>query len=165
MRLYDLAMLLAVFFSPIFAVVITLFIEDRRKSKESKLYIVKMLMSTRHLVGDPMYSAAINLVPIEFHSDKSVVAAYNAYIAVVKFPPTEDNKEIYYKELIAKQTNLIFKILKSTGFNIQETDLLTYAYASDALVQRDNLYLESLLATKEIASTLREQTEILKNNH
>lgn len=164
MSIYEVVMLLAVFLSPIFAVGVTLLIEHRRRSKESKLHIVKMLMSSRHLVGDAMYSAAINLIPIEFHSDVKVIKAYNAYVDIVKLTPSEENKAILDKELEAKQLALIHSVLKCTGFDIPESKLMTDAYAASAFIFRDNLYLESLQATISIANSIKEQTDILKSN-
>lgn len=162
MTTYEFVMLLAVFLSPIVAVIITLIIEERRKTKESKLVVVRLLMHTRHLPSDPMYSAAINLIPIEFHKNSKVMDAYNKYIDSVRYSPSPENLESHIQGTFAYQTKLIFEVLKDSGFDIPETTLQTTAYASIGFVERDTIYLDSLRATKEIAATLKEQTRILK---
>ncbi|MGO9994125.1 MAG: DUF6680 family protein [Steroidobacteraceae bacterium] len=61
MKLNDWLTLIAIVLGPISAVCITLWIEHRRRLRERRLYVTRMLLMTRHLPADPQYNAAINL--------------------------------------------------------------------------------------------------------
>ena len=121
-----------------------------------------MIMNTRHLVADPNYSSAINLIPIEFNSNKNVTRAWHDYIGQVRYKPTEANRGEHDNMIAAKQTTLIYQIMRSLGFNLSETDIQTSAYVSEGAIIRDNMYLASLHAHSRIANTLEKQTSFVE---
>ena len=161
MNAYEKLTLAAVFGGPIVAVAITLWIDARRKAREQKLVILKMLLATRHLVGDPMYSQAINLIPVEFAGRPRVLAAHKEYIDAVRVQPNPDNTEAILRRSLAKQSHLVFEIARSMGFNIAESDIQIEGYAADAWIRRDNLTLDSQQAMRDIATILALQTKLL----
>ena len=154
--------LVGLFLGPIVAVLLTLYIEGRRRTRDQHIQIMRMLLSTRHLAGDPLYSVAINLIPIEFNDSKPIMAAWRAYIEAVRFKPSEENAQEHNRVLLSRQTKLIFELLKHLNFDLPETDIQTSAYAADAFIQRDNILLGSQLAMADIANSLRVQTQILR---
>jgi hypothetical protein len=82
--------LAAIVFGPIAAVGITLWIEGRRRRRETRLTVLRQLMATRHLPADPMYSTAVNLIPVEFNDERDVMAAYKAYQEAIRQRPPDD---------------------------------------------------------------------------
>ena len=157
----ELLTLIALFLGPLAAVLISLWIDGRRKRRDQKLIIVRALLTTRHIAGDPTYSAAINLIPIEFSDCGSVLKAYADYMEAVRFQPSPENQETALKQTIAKQTRLIFEVTKAMGFKIAETDLQTTAYAADGWIRREGIRIDSEKAMRDIASILAIQTKIL----
>lgn len=149
---------------PIVAVALTLWIDGRRKRREQRIQIMRMLLTTRHLPGDATYSVAINLIPIEFNDRKSVMAAWNSYIEAVRYIPSPENRSGHDKIMSAKQTKLIFEMMKAIGFKLSETDIQTSAYAADGFIKRDNILLESQLAMPEIAKALNRQIELMEGS-
>lgn len=128
----DWVTLLAIFLGPIFAVGITLWIEGRRKKRDARTTILRQLMVTRHLPADPNYSAAVNLVPIEFNDEPQVLAAYKAYQEAIRQPAT-DNADIIaqHNQLVgARQTKMIFSNMRALGVKGSEADLPIEAYAA-----------------------------------
>jgi hypothetical protein len=162
LRFGEWVSLVGLFLGPIVAVLVTLYIEGRRRTRDQHIQIMRMLLSTRHLAGDPLYSVAINLIPIEFNDSKPIMAAWRTYIEAVRFKPTEDNAEEHNRLLLSKQTKLIFELLKHLKFDLPETDIQTSAYAADAFIQRDNILLGSQIAMADIANSLRRQTDFLQ---
>jgi hypothetical protein len=73
MHLNDWLTLAAILLGPIVAVAITLWIEGRRRQRDTRMIVLRQLMATRHLPGDPMYSAAVNLIPVEFNDEAEVM--------------------------------------------------------------------------------------------
>jgi hypothetical protein len=158
LRLYEWLTLLGVIAGPIAAVVISLWVERRRRTREQRLQVLRTLLNTRHLPADPGWSGAINLVPVEFNDCSSVMEAWKAYIDCVRYEASPENVHTHYEEMIAKQTTLIFRITRELGFSLPESDIRSSAYASRGFIERDDLYLNALRAWPRIAAALESQT-------
>lgn len=154
--------LIGVFASPVVAVLISLWIDGRRRNRDGKMILVRALMATRHLPGDPSYSQAINLLRVEFADCPTVMTAFKAYNQTIRReqPVTEQGKTLYNADVIAAQTKMLSAILAAVGIDVSEADLSVEAYAADAFIQRDNLYLGSLAAQLRIAEALERSTAI-----
>jgi hypothetical protein len=153
--------LLAIVLGPITAVGITLLIEKTRRVRERRLYVMRMLLTTRHLVGDPQYSAAINLIPAEFNDREKVMAAWRNYNERVREHPDPAHDADRQRRISAAQSGMIFEVMRCLGLkNQSEGDIQTQAYVSQALINRDNLYIESLRALPAIAATMEKQREL-----
>ena len=156
MELNDWLTLVAIVLGPIVAVIITLVFQRHREDRERRLIVVRMLMATRHLPADPNYSTAINLIPVEFHGDKAVMAAFNEYKRATgqDRPVLPDSNSRVHREVATAQTKLISSVLQTLGMSVSEADLAVQAYAADGMLQRDLLYLRSLEAQVRTADAL-----------
>ena len=164
LKFSDWISLTGLILGPVVAVSITLWIEGGRKKREQRIQVMRMLIATRHLPADPSYSVAINLIPVEFNDNKRVMAAWNAYIEKVSQKPATGDEEQHKKIVEARQTNLIFGMMKALDFNLSETAIQTSAYASQGYVDREKIVIDSQLAMPKIASALNRQLEILEGN-
>ena len=144
LKLSDLINIAAILVGPITAVGITLFIEGRRRERETKVLLVRMIMDTRHLPADSRYNTAINLIPVEFNHNEPVMSAWKKYIDHVRYQPSEANKSEHDQQTKSKQTKLIYQLMKTMGFSLSETDIEASPYFSEGAAFRDNLYLTSL---------------------
>lgn len=81
---YDLFMLLAVLFSPLVAVQVTRYLDDRNEKRERKLRIFKTLMATRASNLTPAHVEALNMIDLEFDvrnkKEKAVIDAWKNYL-------------------------------------------------------------------------------------
>jgi len=161
-KLYELLTLIGIIIGPIAAVVITLITESSGQKRDRQIQVMRMLLNTRSMPADAAYSVAINLVPVEFNKSSKVMSAWRTYIEAVRFRPTKENEEEQHRLLKAKQTALIFQIMHQLGFELSETDIQTSAYISDGFIQRDNMYLDSLQAMRDIANEIKTQNEFLR---
>ncbi len=154
-----LATIAAIIIGPLAAVLITNRIEIRRRKFESRSHILRMLLNTRGLPGDPSWSIAINSVPIEFHGETDVMPLWRNYLQAVRFKPSPGNEEAHRLDAVSKQTALIFSIAKKLKYSITENDIQNEAYYSSGYIERDNLMLDSWRALQRIAHC---QEEFLK---
>jgi hypothetical protein len=164
MTLNEKLTLIAIVLGPIIAVGITLWIEARRRVRERRLYVLRMLLTTRHLPADPQYNAAINLIPIEFNNQPKVMAAWRLYGERVNQHPTTEQQVDHQKRITAAQSGIIFEAMRSAGLsNLSEGDIQTQAYVSQGFVDRDTIYIESLRALPQIAATLEQQRALTQS--
>ena len=159
LKLYEWLTLLGIIIGPIAAVLITLKFEGRRQRRDLQTSIARTLMSTRHLPADANYNGAINLIPIEFNDNAKIMSAWRAYMESVQFTPTDENRPKHEEIVAARQSTLIFLILKFLGYDLSENDIRTSAYASNGFVWRDNLYLEAMASWPRIAKALERSIE------
>ncbi|WP_284125337.1 DUF6680 family protein [Parerythrobacter aestuarii] len=157
----ELITIAAILIGPIFAVLISLWLTNKKQERDQKLVVLRMLLSTRHLPADPGFSVAINLVPVEFSSSRPVMSAYKEFIRAVQDPAAADPNAPPLQSTSAKTTKLIFEIVRHLGFEILESDIQHAGYAAAGFVDRDNLLLDSQRATKNIADILWIQTRLL----
>ncbi|MDR6530311.1 hypothetical protein J2800_001047 [Caulobacter rhizosphaerae] len=155
---------------PIIAVLTTLIYQQRQQRNDRRMMILRQLLATRHLPADPNYSAAINLIPVEFNRVKSVMAAWSEYIKEVRFRSPEGQEETHRQQVIKVQTKLITAIMKKMKLDYSEADIQADAYAADGFIVRDNLYLDSLHAARDQANAMKaiglilaKQAELLEN--
>lgn len=161
LKLYELLTLIGVMLAPVIAVLVSLWIEARRRDRDQKLLILRLLLTTRHLAGDPNYSAAINLIPIEFAGNAAVQTAYREFIEAAYADTNEENKKKAAEKTATKQTRLIYAIARSMKYDIAETDIQTTAYAAEGWIIRENIMVDSQKAMRNIADILWIQTRLL----
>jgi tyrosine-protein phosphatase YwqE len=164
LRLYELLTLAAIVLGPIVAVGITVANESRRRLREQQTQTLRTLLSTRHLPSDPAYSTAINLIPVDFNRVTSVIAAWNAYIQIIRTAPAAGAEASHQKDVINRQTKLIFAMMQRLGYRLAESDIDISAYAAQGFIDRDNLHLAALAAWPRIAATLEKQAELIVQN-
>jgi hypothetical protein len=154
---YEWLTLGGIVLGPIVAVALTLWIEGRRRKRDQQIQLMRMLLTTRHLPSDAAYTIAINTIPIEFNRSSKVMAAWQIYIEAVRYHPSPENAEAQFKDTVAKQTKLIFEIMRELGFKLAETDIQNSAYAAGGFIERDNIMINGWRAWPRIAEALEFQ--------
>ena len=148
---------------PVIAVLITLWIDGRRRSREQKIVVLRLLLATRHTPADPNFATAINLVPVEFAGASGVLQAHKEFVQAVNVKATPETEQAVAMNTGMKTTRLIYEVAGNLGFNIRETDIQSEAYASTGWTQRDALAQDSQKAMRDIANILAMQTRLLAN--
>ena len=157
MKPYEVITLLAILVGPVLAVLVQLAAERRKHTKDQQTATFRMMIGVRHLPADPAYSTAINMIPVDFNRVSRVMAAHKAYIESITYNVSPDNAETHLKQVLSKQTKLIFEMARHLGYNLPETDIQTNAYAAGGFIARDNLMLEAWKAWPRIAAALEGQ--------
>lgn len=157
MSLNEKLTLVAIVLGPVFAVCVTLWVEHRRKVRERRVQIMRMMLSTRHMPADPQWNAAVNLIPAEFNDQEEVMTAWRAYHAVARERHAEIDQPAWGKRLEVNQSALVFHVMRSLGLTLSEGDIQTEAYVSKGFVDRERIYIDALRAIPRVADTLDAQ--------
>ena len=161
LKLYELLTLAGVMLGPIAAVIITLWVDGRRRDREQKVIVLRLLLATRHLPADPGFLTAINLIPVEFNNHPKVIAAYHEFIEATRPKLDGVNDQTILLNSGTKLTRLVFAVSQALGFKIRETDIQTTGYASEGWIKRDSLMQDSQQAMRDIANILWIQTRLM----
>ena len=161
LELYEILTLLGIIIGPITAVLISLWIDGRRKARDQKLTILRMLIASRHLPADPAFFTAVNLVPIEFSESRKVLEAYKEFIVATNARVDGENNNEVNQNTNIKTVRLIYEVARDLGFPLRETDLQTEGYVSQGFGTRDGLLLDSQRAMRDVAIQLSIQTRLL----
>jgi hypothetical protein len=156
-KTYEIITFLAILVGPVLAVFVQLVAERRKQARDQQTHTLRMLVSARHLPADPTYSTAINMVPIDYNRVPKVMAAHKSYIEAIMYQPSAENADAHWKQVISKQTKLIFEMAKHLNYDLPETDIQTSAYAAKGFIERDNLMLDAWRSWQRIAVALESQ--------
>ncbi len=64
--------IIAILLSPVTAVLISIWVQDRREKRQQKRFIFSSLMSTRHQIVSDEFVRALNMIDVVFHDEKKV---------------------------------------------------------------------------------------------
>lgn len=97
----------------------------RNEKRQSKLRLFTVLMGGRGAIHSDKIRLHVNLIPVVFHDDEKVRAAYLHFCASVTSPGTE-----YVKRLV----ELLIQISRSLGFStkVSEADIYTGFFVTEA---------------------------------
>ncbi|MEO5599214.1 MAG: DUF6680 family protein [Novosphingobium sp.] len=152
---------IALIVGPVLAIALQLAAEARKQVRERQLQTMRMLVGTRHLAGDPRWSEAVNMVPIDFNDNKKIMSAWREYWRVIRYQSAPEQRQVHMNDVKARQTQLIFEVLKCLRYKVPETEIIENAYAADGLVQRDNLMLAGWEAWPRIANALEQNNAMI----
>lgn len=155
LKLYELLTLAGVFAGPLSAVLITLWVDRLRRRSDARTQVLRMILTTRRLPSDPAYVMAINLIEVEFNNCPDVMKARREYMDLAIQEVSEERKQEHDQRMWAKQATMIVGMMKAIGLKASESEILMDAYVSTGFVRRDDLYLDSLKAMRDVAEALK----------
>lgn len=137
-----IATIIAVVLGPIFAVLVTRFVDNSRAAKSRKLDIYRALMKTRLIPLHMEHVSALNLIEVEFIDHPKVITSWKEYLSNLseKSPP-EEEREIYEQwrnkrnSLLTKliyEISQVLKIKKIEQLDILKGNYLPQGWESDA---------------------------------
>jgi hypothetical protein len=168
-KLTDILTIIALFFGPLIAVLIT---ENSRKKDAAvrrKLHIFRTLMGTRNSSLAANHIEAINLVEVEFKLkvplEKNVIDAWKLYLNHLRSSNTSgETWEAKRKDLLM---DLLFEMSKCLGYGHDKAEIQVGAYYPQAYVTVESennesrrLWLEVLRGKRQIPM----KAEIFQNN-
>ncbi len=161
LKLYELLTLAAVFAGPLSAVIITLWVDRLRRRSDARTQVLRMILTTRRLPSDPAYVMAINLIEVEFNHCPDVMKARREYMNLAIQEVSDERKQEHDQRMWAKQATMIVGMMKAIGLKASESEILMDAYVSKGFVVRDELYLDSLKAMRDVAEALNASNWLL----
>jgi hypothetical protein len=130
-----IAVVIATFAGPIFAVLMTRHIDKVRLMRERRENIFRTLMATRRTLISPEKAVALNMVEIEFYGIQSVQEAHREVMAHINAPrPLPDNWGDRHRALL---TRLLSEIAQVLGYKLQQLDVLEGGYYPQGLADME----------------------------
>ena len=164
LKLYELLTLLGIIIGPIAAVMISLWIEERRKKNEAKLITLRLLLTTRDLPSDPTYQVAVKLVPVEFNDSPAVLVAHREFLEAANASTdgrSDDEIKAISDRTSVKLVRLLYEMSQAAGLKLRETDIQTGAFGTRGFFYRDALLQDSQRAMRDVANILWMQTRMM----
>ncbi|PWE56236.1 hypothetical protein DEM27_12480 [Metarhizobium album] len=153
----DWAVVAATFIGPIFAVVITLWYQERSSRMRSRQELFVAMMRTRRHPTNADFVGALNLLPVHFYADKSVMERYVELIAVFDdlawFTPQARPRLNEQADL--RVAYLLSAMSKAVGRPVEQLQILRGAYAPQGWQDEEQALKSLRAALSEIASGVR----------
>jgi hypothetical protein len=140
--------LAAILFGPIFAVLATRYLDDRKSDHQQRLSVFKTLMRTRRTPVVPDHVGALNLVEIEFANDQQVLSAWRilfTHFGTEHQPKAQERQDASLSEeenrnrqaqfltrIATERQTLLAKLLhcmaKALGYKIEQLEIFEGGY-------------------------------------
>lgn len=131
MSLTDILMIAATALSPLIAVQVTRYLDDRNEARGRKLQIFKTLMATRAYTLAPAHVEALNRIDLEFttkrKTEKAVLDVWQQYLDHL------GNKTMQIEAWAEKRVDLLVDLLHAMGhalgYDFNKTQIKNGTYA------------------------------------
>lgn len=149
----DLSIVMATFLGPVVAIIMTRYMDNARAERDRKLYIFRMLMKDRRNGLSSDFVSALNLIEVEFHKDKKVVAAWKSLWESFCHDRIDENDPLFadkHDKLARERTSKITKLLSEMGkvlnLPIEQLDILDGGYAPEGwrVAEREQRELQAM---------------------
>jgi hypothetical protein len=121
-----IAVVIATFFGPVLAVLVTRHVDGKRRVHERRLDIFRNLMASRRTLLSPNKVRALNLVEIDFYGIKPIEDAHREVMTHINAPhPVPSDWNDRHRKLLTKLLSEMAKIL---GYDLQQLDVLEGGY-------------------------------------
>ena len=126
------SIVIATFFGPIAAVLVTRYVDRLRDNEKRRLDVFRALMRTRRMALSQDHVGALNLVEIEFHRDEKVMAALKALMAHFEVGyganKTLEELKAANDKSDALRTSLLSAIAKALKYDFEQMEILQGGY-------------------------------------
>ncbi|WP_233863725.1 DUF6680 family protein [Paraburkholderia adhaesiva] len=136
------AVVLATFFGPITALLMTRWRDGIAAKYNRRMFVFRALMATRKLGISPDHVNALNLIEVDFYKCEEVEKAWKTYLDHLntRFPQDDEPAaQVWGKTKERRLAQLLFQISKVLKFDMSELDLFEGGYAPEGWAHRDSL--------------------------
>jgi len=106
--------IIAVLLSPVIAVLITLYLQNRREKRNQKLWIFNTLIATRHSPVIEENVRALNMIDVVFHDSQRVRQLWHEYFGMLGNEGL--NNEVGWSQRQKKNLEMITEMAKVLGY-------------------------------------------------
>lgn len=147
--------ILAVIVSPIIAVLITKYLQNKENKRKDKIEIFKILMTGRIYGWDIASIHALNIIEIVFSEDKNVISQWKNYYSATC---TDD-----YQNIKIQQTKLLEEIGKTLGYKDKISwESIEKPYIPrwlDERMMKERKYIDGQVSQAEVINMIKESLE------
>lgn len=134
MTLTDVLMVAATALSPLIAVQVTRFLDDRNEERGRKLQVFKTLMATRAYSISPQHVEALNRIDLEFSlkkpNEKTVLEVWQQYLDHLGNVKMEAGA--WNVRRVDLLVDLLYAMGKAVGYDFNKTQIKNGTYAPTA---------------------------------
>ena len=138
---------IAILASPVIALLITVFLQDRKDKRQARMYVFTTLMENRHLTVTDATIKCLNMIDLYFYNDIQVRRLWKEYFGMLNNAGL--NNEVGHVQWQAKKLELITEMAKvlSYGKDISSIDVSRVYYPTglDKSLIRNEAIAEELL--------------------
>jgi hypothetical protein len=131
MTLTDILMIAATAISPLIAVQVTRYLQDRKERRSQQLRVFKVLMATRAYSLSPGHVEALNSIDLEFAGssagEKLVLESWQAYLD--HLGSTNPDDRAWSDKRIDLQIDLLHSMAKCLGYDFNKTQIKNASYS------------------------------------
>ena len=131
MSLTDILMILATAVSPLIAVQVTRYLDDRNEIQGRKLHVFKTLMATRAYTLSPAHVEALNRIDLEFSaknpSEKAVLDVWQQYLDHLGIKGMDD--QLWGSKRTDLLVDLLFAMGQCLQYDFNKTQIKNGTYA------------------------------------
>jgi hypothetical protein len=134
------SVLIATFFGPIAAVLVTRWVDDRRGKRDLQLRVFRQLMANRRARLSAEFVAALNVVEIDFYGEKDIVEAYRElleYYSRNVERMSDQQHELHFAKMQEAVNNLLTAMSRKLGYRVTRLDLEKGGYSPNAWAWRE----------------------------
>jgi len=127
----DILMIAATALSPVIAVQVTRYLDDRNEERGRRLQVFKTLMATRAYSTSPAHVESLNRIDLEFSSgsraDRQVIAAWQQYLDHLGSKTLEG--QVWVDKKIDLLVELLHAMGSSLGYDFNKSQIKNATYA------------------------------------
>ncbi|MFA6562830.1 MAG: DUF6680 family protein [Verrucomicrobiia bacterium] len=106
--------ILAILISPVIAVLVTVYLQDRREKRNQKLWIFHTLIGNRHIAIAPESIRALNMIDVVFHDCNQVRKIWHEYLDMLCNEGL--NNAVGFSQRQKKNLEMITEMAKVLGY-------------------------------------------------
>ena len=154
MTLVDIFTICALMAGPVIAVLITRYLDEKREANRRKWEIFRNLMCFRKHPLSQGFVGSLNLLEVEFHDDKNVLAAWKSMYEhfCQEEPLAENHKKDFYDKRDKLRAAILQKVAFSLGIKLDSLDMFQSGYYPQGWDINES---EELLMRKLLGEVLR----------
>lgn len=142
----QLSIIIAVIFSPVVAVLISIWVQHRKEKRQSQIWVLSTLIANRHQQLNVDNIRALNMIDFIFHKKAAVRKLWHEYYDMLCNAGL--NNEIGWKQRSQKNIELITEMAKTLGYG------KTISHLDIDRVYNPSGVVDQLLAGQELQKEL-----------
>ncbi|WP_296650411.1 DUF6680 family protein [Paraburkholderia sp.] len=132
------AVVLATFFGPIAALLITFARDARTQKYNRRFWVFRTLMATRRIGISNDHVNALNLIEVDFYKCKNVEAAWKSYLGHLNDVRAQEDQAAWGETKERRLAELLFEMAKVLKFDMPALDLFKGGYAPQGWAHKES---------------------------
>ncbi len=163
----DWAVVIATFFSPIIAVLITLWSQRREATQRLRMDVFATMMRLRRQPLDREFVGSLNMVPVCFYKNKKVMAEYSLLTSAFESPfwnsPDVDARSRQVEQMRQRLAYLLSEMAAALHIRVDQLQIHSGGYAPIGWTDESNANAEARQAIVDALSGRKPPIVLVQN--